>query len=273
MKQIEDFVESLYRNVNGNKEEIQELKAEMRNHLLEAVHELKAEGKTEKEAIQIAIERFGAEKELRLVVGQLFKVQKIFSKSVLIAAIAMILLTTLIYGIVMTTEKHKFNQNDQVVSQILSTLGDYVEVPSQLKMDIQEIVNQNTRITGIRIYDHETLRNSTNDEYVEPKISVREEGLFNFWNNIGLLNYAGYSASNDKWNVIIEYKSYEGTGIILLLFGIVGYWILFTIWAITYAYHHGRLNAGWIILFALFNLIGYFIYRLIGNVRSPLVSH
>ena len=41
MKQIEAFVDSVYQNVGGNKKEIQELKAEMKGHLLEAVHELK----------------------------------------------------------------------------------------------------------------------------------------------------------------------------------------------------------------------------------------
>ena len=69
MKQIEDFVDSVYHGVGGNEKEIQELKAEMKGHLLEAVHELKKEGKSEQEAINIAIERFGGEKEMRSVVG------------------------------------------------------------------------------------------------------------------------------------------------------------------------------------------------------------
>ena len=43
MKQIEAFVDSVYQNVGGSKREIQELKAEMKSHLLEAVHELKNE--------------------------------------------------------------------------------------------------------------------------------------------------------------------------------------------------------------------------------------
>ena len=34
----------------------------MKSHLIEAVHELKAKGKTEQEAIEIAINRFGGEK-------------------------------------------------------------------------------------------------------------------------------------------------------------------------------------------------------------------
>lgn len=52
----------------------------MKNHLIEAVHELILEGKSETEAIRIAIERFGGEKEIRTVIGQLFDVQKQFSR-------------------------------------------------------------------------------------------------------------------------------------------------------------------------------------------------
>ena len=93
MKQIEAFVDSVYQNVGGNKKEIKELKAEMKSHLLEAVHELKAEGKSEQEAINIAIERFGGEKEMRSVVGQLFKAQKTFAKWVLYVAVTFLFIS------------------------------------------------------------------------------------------------------------------------------------------------------------------------------------
>ena len=34
MKQIDEFVNSIYKNVGGDKQEIEELKQEMRSHLL-----------------------------------------------------------------------------------------------------------------------------------------------------------------------------------------------------------------------------------------------
>ncbi|NER42985.1 hypothetical protein G3M54_21320 [Bacillus megaterium NBRC 15308 = ATCC 14581] len=76
MKRIEAFVDSMYLNVDGDKQEIEELKAEMKNHLFESVQELKEGGKTEQQAITIAIQRFGEEKEMRAVIGQLFEIQK-----------------------------------------------------------------------------------------------------------------------------------------------------------------------------------------------------
>ncbi|MDV7767608.1 permease prefix domain 1-containing protein, partial [Peribacillus sp. CSMR9] len=99
MKEIEAFVDSVYQNVGGNKKEIQELKDEMKGHLLEAVHELKLEGKSEQEAIEISIERFGGEKEMRSIVGQLFKAQKVFAKRVLHIALTFFVLTTVVCGV------------------------------------------------------------------------------------------------------------------------------------------------------------------------------
>ena len=52
MKQIEAFVDSVYQKVGGNKKAIKELKAEMKSHLLEAVHELKSEGKSKKKRLK-----------------------------------------------------------------------------------------------------------------------------------------------------------------------------------------------------------------------------
>lgn len=263
MKQIEAFVDSVYQNIGGNKKEINELKAEMKSHLLEAVHELKAEGKSEQEAIEIAIERFGGEKEMRSVVGQLFKAQKTFAKWVLYTAIASLLISTLIFSIVMPIEKSKVDQSNQVASQILNHLGDNERIPTQLETDIQEIVQNSGRITGISLYDNEKLFSST--EETEPIYSFREEGTFNILNNMGFLNYIGYGESNNTWHISIGTKSYEGTAMILLLVGIVAYWTLFTIWATINVYHHKRLNIGWIIVFALLNIVGYFAYRLVGN--------
>lgn len=266
MKQIEAYVDSVYQNIGGNIKEIHELKAEMKSHLLEAVHELKIEGKSEQEAAEIAIQRFGGEKEIRSVVGQLFKAQKTFAKWVLYTAVAFLFISTLLFSIMMPIEKSKLDQSNQVASQILNSLGDKEGIPIQIETDIQEIVRSSGRITGISIYDHEKLFSFTNDD-VEPIYSFREEGLFNIWNNTGFLTYNGYGESNNTWHISIESKSYEGTAIILLIIGFVVYWTLFTIWATINAYNHRRLNIGWIIIFALLNILGFLLYKLVGKKR------
>lgn len=73
MKQIDEFVNSIYANISGK--EAKEMKEEMRTHLVEAVEELKTEGKSEQEAISIAINRFGDEKQITKGLISLFKAQ------------------------------------------------------------------------------------------------------------------------------------------------------------------------------------------------------
>ncbi|MCM3743211.1 permease prefix domain 1-containing protein [Sporosarcina luteola] len=273
MKQIEAFVDSVYKNVGGSKKEIlelNELKAEMKSHLLEAVHELKREGKSEQEAIEIAIGRFGGEKVMRSVVDQLSKAQKTFAKWVLYTAIACLLISAFIFSTVKSIEKSKLDQSNQVASQIVHNLGDSERVPTKLKTDIQEIVQSSRRIIGISIYNHEKLI-STNIP-VEPIYSYREEILPNTWNSTGFPIINGNGESNNTWHVEIETASYEGAAIILLLVGLGLYWTLFTIWATINAYHHRRLHVGWIIVFATLNIFGYFIYRLVGNRQLSMTN-
>ena len=78
MKQIDKYVNSIYKDVAGDKQEIEDLRQEMRSHLLEAVEELKVKGKTEEEAIRIAIENFGGKKQIVKGLSEFFKVQKKF---------------------------------------------------------------------------------------------------------------------------------------------------------------------------------------------------
>lgn len=260
MKQIEAFIDSVYQHTGGNKQEIQELKAEMTSHLLEAVHELKAEGKTEQEAIDIAIERFGEEKEMRSIVGQLFNVQKTFAKWVLYTSIAFLLICSIISGIIFNTENQKLTANNQFASQLLDKLGDKKEIPTQMIEDIQSIVENSESIYGISIYEYENL--FTTEGSREATYSFREKLVFNDWL---LVTYNGYGENNGTWHIDIDSKSYEATALAILLLGFSIYWALFTIWAIINAYHQRRLHFGWIIVFALFNIVGYLIFRLAGK--------
>ena len=52
---------------------------------------------------------------------------------------------------------------------------------------------------------------------------------------------------------------------LVLFVGVAVYAALFTIWATINAYHHRRLNVGWIITFALLNVVGYLIYIVFGK--------
>ena len=76
MKQIEAFVDSVYQNVGGNKKEIQELKAEMKSHLLEAVHELKTEGNQNKKQLKLRLNVLAEKKKCVPSLGSYLKHKK-----------------------------------------------------------------------------------------------------------------------------------------------------------------------------------------------------
>lgn len=142
MKEIEVFVDSVYRNVDGNKEEVQELKSEMRSHLMEAVHDLKNHGKTEEEAIRIAIENFGDKKQIVKGLSEFFNVQKQFTLSVLVISlisfiIGTFFLTTTILGIKEFREEKGIIMND-----VFNVLGNSSEISSKQEGQILDIYRE-----------------------------------------------------------------------------------------------------------------------------------
>jgi hypothetical protein len=265
MSQIELFVDSVYKNASGNKQEIQELKAEMKNHLLEAVHELKIEGKSEQEAIEIAIERFGGETEMRAVVSQLFKAQKIFAKRVLYIAFAFLLVSLVASGLIWKAEVGNRDENGAVAGFLYDLLDRQSLNAEDLEKDLKALVRDANQITNIRIYKSSDVK------------TVSAEGSISYFNHNAEPFYQYerekrpssvmdfYYAHGDKWFIHLESKNLATLVGYLLTAGITIYAVLFTIWAIINAYHHRRLNVGWIIAFALMNVLGYLAYFLIGR--------
>ena len=63
MERIDKYLNKLYRGEKTKK--AYELKHEMKQHLLDSVEELKNEGYSESEAIELAIQEFGDENSLK----------------------------------------------------------------------------------------------------------------------------------------------------------------------------------------------------------------
>ncbi|MGA5690661.1 permease prefix domain 1-containing protein [Cytobacillus pseudoceanisediminis] len=266
MKQIDLFVNSVYQNVGGNKKEIQELKDEMKSHLLEAVHELKSEGKSEQEAIELAIERFGGEKEMRSVVGQLFKAQKTFAKWILYLAIAIILFTASAFGYIWSMEEENASENSIIATQISEILNDKTNITEGMKEEISSLIKGTDQISNLEIYKLSNVANvNLVVDYVrDTKPDYRYEQKV--WNPKWLqADFFPYANWDKEWYVGMETRHIGDLMAIILFSGVAIYGTLFTIWATINAYHHRRLNAGWVIAFVFFNVIGYLIYVLVGK--------
>lgn len=263
MKQIEVFVDSVYQNVGGNKKEIQELKAEMKNHLLEAIHELKTEGKSEQEAINIAIERFGGEKEMRSIVGQLFKAQKIFAKWVLYLAVTIFVISSTAFGFMWAAGEQNSHENSIMATKIFNVLHNKETVSEDMKKEIQRLVQGTDQISKVKIYNVKNVEATSVFEYIEKAKPVYQYEK-NVWAPKWLqADFFPNGNGDGKWYVEMETKHIDSFMTLVLFVGVAVYSTLFTIWATINAYHHRRLNTGWIIVFALFNVLGYVAYLLI----------
>lgn len=125
MKQIDEFVNLIYSDVNGK--EAKELKQEMRSHLLEAVSDLKAEGKSEKEAIDIAISRFGDEKQITKGLFTIFKAQNNVTKNLIrTSMVALVLGLIVLIGLIWTenNNQNRLHNIDQTVNSVNGILAD-----------------------------------------------------------------------------------------------------------------------------------------------------
>lgn len=271
MKQIESYVDEVYHSVGGNKKEIEELKAEMKSHLLEAVHELKEEGMNEKEAIAIAIDRFGGEQEVRSIVGNLFKAQKVFAKWVLYLAIAVLLLTVTAFGFVWSIEEKNAHENSNVGTQISEVLGDKNNITEEMKMEISSLIKGTDQISKVEIYNVSNVGINNEFGYVrDAKSDYRYEQQV--WNPKWLqADFFPYGNGDRRWYVEMETRHIGSLMAIILFPGIAIYLTLFTVWATVNAFHHRRLNIGWILVFALFNVLGYIIYYISGKRKSVVL--
>lgn len=266
MKQIEAYVEEVYQGVGGNRREINDSKAEMKSHLLEAVHELKAEGKTEKEAIALAIERFGGEQEMRSIVSQLFKAQRIFAKWILYSAVAVLLLSFAALGLVSAFEEENASENSEVATAVLDVLRSQGSLTDSMKADIAALIDGTDQISEVKIYNVRDVGGNSVFSYVE---NATPEYQYNksVWSPDWLLAkfYPYGNGDGNQWYVEMETRHIGSWLSIILFSGLAVYATLFTIWATVNAYHHKRLNVAWIIVFALFNIAGYVLYMLVGK--------
>ncbi|MGI8384060.1 permease prefix domain 1-containing protein [Robertmurraya sp. P23] len=266
MKQIEAFVNSVYQNVGGNRNEIQELKAEMKSHLLEAVHELKSQGKSEQQAIELAIERFGGEQEMRSVVSQLFQAQRTFAKWVLYLAIVVLLFTATAFGVVWSIEEENANENSIVATQILDILHNRNHISEEMKIEINRLIKGTDQISKVEMYNISNVDNPNLvfDFVRDAKPEYRYEQKV--WNPNWLqANFFPYGNGDSEWYVNMETRHISSLLTIILFAGMATYWTLFTIWATINAYHKKRINIGWILVFAFFNWVGYLAYYLVGK--------
>ena len=84
MNNLENYIESLFKNFDSEDENLEDLKLDMKNNLLEAINELKEQGYTEAESIDIVMKRMGEKDALRSEMSKLYSIKKFNFKSLIL---------------------------------------------------------------------------------------------------------------------------------------------------------------------------------------------
>lgn len=87
MDRVERYIEAVSRHLDGNAEELDNLKEEIRAHINESIKELQDSGKSKDESITIALNRFGEENKIEQELLKEFKYRKDIKKPIIIISL------------------------------------------------------------------------------------------------------------------------------------------------------------------------------------------
>lgn len=277
MKRVEAFVNRVYKNVEGDLEEVQELKDEMKNHLYELVKEAMEQGKTEDEAILLALERFGDEADTTEVIVQLFTKKKIFAKKWLQFSFTVLLLSALLFSGIVGYDGYANKKIHTLWTDTVTMLEEQSKdafTAEQKREMQQQLENEIPFLKSFQItYLNEVKPNWKDEEVIflfeQKKFEENLPGV-EILQGKNISTYKKYSSESYKivepWGVAYERISIEEWAVYVLLIGFPLYWISFGIWACLQAYGEKRLNIVWGVLFFVLNIIGYGIYVGVGKL-------
>jgi cytochrome c-type biogenesis protein CcmH/NrfF len=229
MKQIDEFVNSIYADVSGK--EAKEMKEEMRSHLVESVEELKAEGKSEQEAISFAISRFGDEKQITKGLFGIFKAQnKVVKNLFRVALICLVIGLGILIGLIVRdkTIDIEVTTINSTARTIIDNLGD--TEPS--KAEREQIISTLQEVTNGKLENYILFKKPEGSpEQIEekdyPEVYSKMEQMVKF----GETHKWKMRLENRNWHSEIGFKENTSYG---TLYAIpIGLLIVFAILALT----------------------------------------
>ena len=205
----------------------------MKSHLLETVNEIKLQGKTEKEAVRMALERFGDEKQITKGLYGLFKTQKHFAKLLLRISIAFFVIG-LIMAVSLIWRDFQIQQLHQNLSEeVYGVIGEEGLISLETEKSIQSIVGKySDDINYYALY-----KNQSSGE-LEKIIEFGEKEKENS------LDIVTFRENLENWSVEYQYQEkinysfwFDITNSLFTIFG-----VLFILWIIINTYHRRRLK-------------------------------
>lgn len=292
MERVDRYINSVYKNVEGDKEEINIMKQEMKSHLLQSIIELQQEGRSEEESINIAISRFGEVNQIKNELREIYSFHKRFSKNILIVALIVLFIGT----VSLITKSFGNKLTEMTMDGVSNAIRQSDEIPTD---KIRKLFKKNKRILK---YDNKNLKYIAVFEYpkdykleLDRNIEKLEEAKYTYPSMEDLnkeLKRIGYISNvseqgglisdknNNKWSIRIGYIAPNSQWAInnlpnIFIIGcFVAYWILFGVWATVKVYRTNGYNLAWSISFFIFNIFAYILFKLKNRKKedNPIIN-
>lgn len=263
---IDKIVRKLSRDISEDKEVISDFEEEMKINLTSSIIELIKSGKSEDEAFEEAIKRFGDVNEIKDELTNVFNIQGKLAKILLIASIISIVISAIVFGgykilneknsltipkelMTATIDKIKAGEemsNEEISKLLLDSKNKFRYVAIINDGDISEIYPSNFSVEEVKSNKENYLETYARTQYGN-ELSIR------------------YGFDIERFNFEMR-----DSMLIISIILIVAYWILFSSWCIVQAYSIKRLNFAWIILFLTLNIIGYILFTIDGKVSFKI---
>ncbi|MGG4489108.1 permease prefix domain 1-containing protein [Metabacillus idriensis] len=239
MNQIDKYVNSIYKDVKGNRHEIDDLMQEMRSHLIESVEELKAEGKSEKEAVRIAIINFGGKQQILKGLTEFFEIQKRFLNYIRAIAVLAFVLGCIFLALSIMDQKEFHDELNQlnfvkaeketIMNDVFDVLQDSIDLSKTSEVDLIKVYDKyQDKLNIIAVFPVKGLEDWLQEnqfvlegpdthfpiDYKRAEVVIGSEGTIHNTEPIepSDYDYGTVVMANEKWIVQYEYKSsYEST--------------------------------------------------------------
>ncbi|MBU3179182.1 hypothetical protein KPL47_23090 [Clostridium estertheticum] len=273
MDRIDKYLNSIYRGASDSSKETEDLKQEMRNHLMQTVRELQENGVTEEESVKIAIERFGEVFQIRNELNHVLSFQKLFASKIRVSSLILLALSVLLLVTAFILNQGYFKRYNIMESQVNLVENKLInEGIASVDIYLKEIFkdDNNNQLTYVALKElPPNFDSSKNNEpfsgeikYNYPK-KIESESYNNRVGHEVTVNNTKYLLETGvKTSANTDYSGFY-LGLAILIFMIC--WVLWIIWSIINVYRYGRLNTKWCILLILTGIIGYFIFSIVVN--------
>lgn len=223
LKKIEEYVDKVYRHAKGDAQEINDLKMEMKSHLIETVEELKSEGFSEDEAIRMAKERFGEVNELRAQVSEMIQTQKSFGRRILYVALSLVLISIALFGAITAVTGDQASDQADIAYQIADIASGKESLSTDDINEIEELTRDASYITKVHVFNTNGLNGNYNTISSDPIYEMEQEA----WRIPLLTSTYNYGAENSF--VVLEATDYHTLAFLTLFAGMASAFTLLII--------------------------------------------